>query len=88
MKYIFDNVSDKCSKMTTIAYSTSFSFGIKALDKRLHAPIYGIYGFVRFADEIVDTFHDYDKHRLFHKFKEDTIAVSYTHLTLPTTPYV
>ena len=73
MKYIFDNVSDKCSKLTTIAYSTSFSFGIKALDKRLHAPIYGIYGFVRFADEIVDTFHDYDKHRLFHKFKEDTI---------------
>ena len=63
MKYIFDNVSDKCSKLTTIAYSTSFSFGIKALDKRLHAPIYGIYGFVRFADEIVDTFHDYDKHR-------------------------
>ena len=70
MKYIFDNVSDKCSKLTTIAYSTSFSFGIKALDKRLHAPIYGIYGF---ADEIVDTFHDYDKYRLFHKFKEDTI---------------
>ena len=73
MKYIFDNVSEKCSKLTTIAYSTSFSFGIKALDKRLHAPIYAIYGFVRFADEIVDTFHDYDKHRLFDKFKEDTV---------------
>ena len=73
MKYIFDNVSDKCSKLTTIAYSTSFSFGIKALDKKIHAPIYGIYGFVHFADEIVDTFHDYDKHRLFHKFKADTI---------------
>lgn len=73
MKHIFDNVSNKCSKLTTIAYSTSFSFGIKALDKRLHAPIYGIYGFVRFADEIVDTFHEYDKHHLFNKFKEDTI---------------
>lgn len=73
MKHIFDNVSDKCSKLTTMAYSTSFSFGIKALDKRLHSPIYGIYGFVRFADEIVDTFHAYDKHRLFYKFKKDTI---------------
>ena len=58
----FSTRFNKCSKLTTIAYSTSFSFGIKALDKKLHAPIYGIYGFVRFADEIVDTFHDYDKH--------------------------
>lgn len=73
MKHLFDSVSNKCSKLTTIAYSTSFSFGIKALDKKLHAPIYGIYGFVRFADEIVDTFHDYDKHYLFEKFKQDTI---------------
>jgi len=73
MKQIFDNVSSNCSKLTTTAYSTSFSFGIRALDKKLHAPIYGIYGFVRFADEIVDTFHDYDKHRLFYKFKEDTL---------------
>lgn len=73
MKHIFDSVSSKCSKLTTIAYSTSFSFGIKALDKKLHAPIYGIYGFVRFADEIVDTFHDFDKHYLFKKFKQDTI---------------
>ena len=73
MKHIFDNVSKKCSKITTRSYSTSFSFGIKALDKKLHDPIYGIYGFVRLADEIVDTFHDYDKLELFYKFKEDTI---------------
>ena len=73
MKHIFDNISKKCSKITTQSYSTSFSFGIKALDKKLHDPIYGIYGFVRLADEIVDTFHDYDKLELFYKFKEDTI---------------
>ena len=73
MKQIFDNVSKKCSKITTQSYSTSFSFGIKALDKKLHDPIYGIYGFVRLADEIVDTFHDYDKLELFYKFREDTI---------------
>ena len=73
MKHIFDNVSKKCSKITTQSYSTSFSFGIKALDKKLHDPIYGIYGFVRLADEIVDTFHDYDKLELFYKFKKDTI---------------
>ena len=82
MKHLFDSVSAKCSKMTTIAYSTSFSFGIKALDKKLHAPIYGIYGFVRFADEIVDTFHDYDKHSLFHKFKEDTIEAIESKISL------
>lgn len=82
MKHLFDSISAKCSKMTTIAYSTSFSFGIKALDKKLHAPIYGIYGFVRFADEIVDTFHDYDKHRLFHKFKEDTIEAIESKISL------
>jgi len=73
MKHIFDNVSKKCSKITTQSYSTSFSFGIKALDKKHHDPIYGIYGFVRLADEIVDTFHDYDKLELFYKFKKDTI---------------
>ena len=73
MKHLFDSVSNKCSKLTTIAYSTSFSFGIKALDKKLHAPIYGIYGFVRFADEIVDTFHNYDKHYLFKKFKQERV---------------
>jgi phytoene/squalene synthetase len=72
MKHIFDEVSNECSKLTTIAYSTSFSLGIKVLEKKLHHPIYGIYGFVRFADEIVDTFHDYDKFQLFEDFKKDT----------------
>jgi phytoene synthase len=72
MKHIFDEVSNECSKLTTIAYSTSFSLGIRVLEKKLHNPIYGIYGFVRFADEIVDTFHDYNKFQLFEDFKQDT----------------
>jgi phytoene/squalene synthetase len=72
MKEIFDAISIKCSKTTTVSYSTSFSLGIKFLNKKLHNPIYAIYGFVRFADEIVDTFHDYDKQYLFAKFKADT----------------
>ena len=59
MKDLFDIVSKKCSKITTKEYSTSFSLGIRILDKKLHNPIYSIYGFVRFADEIVDTFHTY-----------------------------
>ena len=65
MKHIFDDVSNKCSKLTTTSYSTSFSLGIKVLNRKLHNPIYGIYGFVRFADEIVDSFHEYDKFNLF-----------------------
>jgi len=72
MKAIFDKVSNDCSEITTKAYSTSFSLGIKILDKRLHNPIYGIYGFVRFADEIVDSFHNYNKKELFKKYKSDT----------------
>jgi len=72
MKTIFDKVSHNCSEITTKAYSTSFSLGIKVLDKRLHNPIYGIYGFVRFADEIVDSFHNYNKKELFKKYKSDT----------------
>ena len=72
MKAIFDKVSNDCSEITTKAYSTSFSLGIKILDKRLHHPIYGIYGFVRFADEIVDSFHNYNKKELFNKYKSDT----------------
>ena len=72
MKYIFDIVSRKSSKITTNTYSTSFSLGIRVFSKKFHDPIYGIYGYVRFADEIVDTFHDYDKQKLFSKFKRDT----------------
>ena len=72
MKSIFDNVSYKCSKLTTKSYSTSFSLGIRFLNKELRNAIYGIYGFVRFADEIVDTFHEYDKKELLDRFKKDT----------------
>lgn len=73
MKSIFDQVSQKCSKYTTNAYSTSFSLGIYLLHKSIRKPIYAIYGFVRFADEIVDTFHAYDKVRLLEKFRKDTV---------------
>jgi 15-cis-phytoene synthase len=74
MKHLFDQVSIRCSRMTTTAYSTSFSLGIYCLDKTIQDPIYSIYGFVRFADEIVDTFHDYDKKKLLDKFTDDTWA--------------
>ncbi|HOX83254.1 MAG TPA: phytoene/squalene synthase family protein [Chryseolinea sp.] len=72
MKEIFDKVSIRCSRITTHAYSTSFSLGIRCLEKELRDPIYAIYGFVRFADEIVDTFHDFDKAELLNRFKEET----------------
>lgn len=72
MKDLFDMISKKSSKLTTITYSTSFSMGIRVFSKRFHDPIYAIYGFVRFADEIVDSFHNYDKARLLENFKRDT----------------
>ncbi len=72
MKLLFDNVSRKSSKLVTKAYSTSFSMGIKFLAKRFQDPIYGVYGFVRLADEIVDSFHDYDKRLLLSEFRADT----------------
>lgn len=71
-KEIFDKVSIKCSRLTTKAYSTSFSIGIRCLGKDLRDPIYSIYGFVRFADEIVDTFHDFKKSELLIDFKQET----------------
>lgn len=73
MKEIFDSLSAKCSKLTTKTYSTSFSLGIYFLHKSLHKDIYNIYGFVRFADEIVDSFHGYDKEHLIKKFRIDTV---------------
>jgi len=73
-KNIFDAVSFSASRATTRAYSTSFSSGIRLLNKRFRNPVYAIYGFVRFADEIVDTFHAYDKPALMAKFREDTMA--------------
>jgi 15-cis-phytoene synthase len=71
-KILFDEVSIRCSRLSTRAYSTSFSIGIRFLDKSLRDPIYSIYGFVRFADEIVDSFHDYDKEALLNRFEADT----------------
>lgn len=70
--HLFHNTSQQCSKTTTEMYSTSFSSSIRLLHKDLHTPIYNIYGFVRFADEIVDTFHDFDKQLLLSEFKTDT----------------
>ncbi|MEM8888882.1 MAG: phytoene/squalene synthase family protein [Bacteroidota bacterium] len=61
-----------CSKVITQNYSTSFTLGIKTLHKKFHFPIYAIYGFVRYADEIVDTFHGFDKKLLLDKFRADT----------------
>lgn len=71
-KELFDSLSLRCSKMTTRSYSTSFSLGIRFLHKKFRDPVYAIYGFVRFADEIVDTFHGYDKEYLLKKFREDS----------------
>ncbi|SHI02864.1 Phytoene/squalene synthetase [Chryseolinea serpens] len=72
MKALYDNVSIQCSRLVTRCYSTSFSIGISCLKNELRDPIYSIYGFVRFADEIVDTFHDYNKKELLDRFKQDT----------------
>lgn len=69
---LFYNVSQQCSKLTTEAYSTSFASAIKLLHRDMRTPIYNIYGLVRFADEIVDTFHDYDKEQLLQQFKKET----------------
>lgn len=69
---LYDNVCLKASRNTTRSYSTSFSLGIRSLDRPLRDPIHAIYGFVRFADEIVDTFHDHDKAELLLRFREDT----------------
>ena len=69
---LYSQVSLASSKLLTKAYSTSFSLGIRTLDEKVHDPIYAIYGFVRLADEIVDTFHDQDKAALLQRFREDT----------------
>jgi Phytoene/squalene synthetase len=71
-KALFDQVCFAVSKYTTSTYSTSFSKAIQLLHQSIQEPIYNIYGFVRFADEIVDSFHEYDKADLLQKFKRDT----------------
>ena len=71
MKKIFDEVSYSCSEKVTKTYSTSFSLATRLLSQNIRRDIYNIYGFVRFADEIVDSFHDYDKKELFKDFSID-----------------
>lgn len=71
MKAIFDTVSFECSKKVTQSYSTSFATAVRLLSPSIRQDIYNIYGFVRFADEIVDSFHDYDKEALFGLFEAD-----------------
>ncbi|UMQ42388.1 phytoene/squalene synthase family protein [Chryseobacterium sp. Y16C] len=72
MKKLFDDLSYKVSRETTRLYSTSFSLGIMALSPKLRNPIYAIYGYVRLADEIVDSFHAYDKQKLLSRYKQET----------------
>lgn len=72
MLHLFHTASEECSRLVTERYSTSFSSAIRLLHKELRQPVFNIYGFVRFADEIVDTFHDYDKATLLAQFKKET----------------
>ncbi|QXP62442.1 phytoene/squalene synthase family protein [Polaribacter sp. HaHaR_3_91] len=71
MKELFDSVSSECSKLVTKKYSTSFSLAVNMLSPKIRTDIYNIYGFVRFADEIVDSFHDYEKELLMEHFEKD-----------------
>ena len=71
MKNFYDKVTEACSKIVTQSYSTSFSLATKMLDSSIRNHIYNIYGFVRFADEIVDTFHDFPKEELLNRFEKD-----------------
>lgn len=82
MVQLFHQTSERCSRIVTETYSTSFSSAIQMLHRDLRAPIYNIYGFVRFADEIVDTFHDHDKAALLHRFKEETYEAIRTGISL------
>lgn len=72
MKALFDQISMGTSKLITKSYSTSFSMGILGLDSKFHNPIYAVYGYVRLADEIVDSFHDFNKEELLDQFERDT----------------
>lgn len=82
MKDIFDQLSERCSQMITQRYSTSFSLGIRFLDSKFHKPIYGIYGFVRCADEIVDSFKGYNREYLLRKFRKDTVEAIQQRISL------
>lgn len=78
----YNQVCEECSQHITKRYSTSFSMGIRVFDKRFRAPIYAVYGFVRFADEIVDTFHNFPKAELLQRFREDTYRAIKEHVSL------
>lgn len=82
MKQLFDTVSYSCSKTVTKTYSTSFSLATKMLSNSIRNDIYNIYGFVRLADEIVDSFHDFDKETLFNRFSEDLEAALQDRISL------
>lgn len=82
MKSIFDTVSFECSRHVTKSYSTSFSAAVKMLAPKIRQDIYNIYGFVRFADEIVDSFHDYNKEELFDLFQKDLAAALQNKISL------
>lgn len=78
MKSNFDNISFECSRLVTKTYSTSFSAAVAMLAPSIRQDIYNIYGFVRFADEIVDSFHDYNQEELFSIFEQDlTLALKH-----------
>jgi phytoene/squalene synthetase len=82
MKQLFDDLSLEVSKLTTKSYSTSFSLGIYFLSNRIRPAIYSIYGFVRVADEIVDSFEGYDKKYLLAKFREDSYEAIKTRISV------
>ncbi len=72
MLALYNQTCQECSRLITNRYSTSFSLGIRVFDKKFRMPIYAIYGYVRFADEIVDTFHGFPKAELLQRFRQDT----------------
>ena len=82
MLSLYNKTNFECSKLITQNYSTSFSMGIRLFSKELRNPIYAIYGFVRFADEIVDTFHDYDKVELIKEFRTETFKAIFKGISL------
>ena len=82
MKVLFDSVSARCSKLVTNQYSTSFSLATKMLAGSIRQDIYNIYGFVRFADEIVDSFHEFDKEDLLDRFESDLEHALTNHISL------
>ena len=81
MKKLFDAVSQDCSRLVTNAYSTSFSLATKMLDVSIRSHIYNIYGFVRFTDEIVDSFHGHNKKELLDTFEVDLYKSIYNKIS-------